>query len=202
MSVKKTEVDEKKIIDLYLAGYSQKDIIHKFNISSKNMRQILNQAGIETHNFRALDEDVTNVIIQLITSGVRFKDVERICDISFHATRDVVFRNNLQRASKRARYENGDMSVPDTYVRNAEFLKRYLKGESFCALCKEFSLSDEEIVFEFLSVNDREAARHRKKLKEKVLADAALNFSPTSIARKHKISMAIVKDMLRQQTEK
>lgn len=198
MSDESKNVTPAEIVELYKAGYSQKDIKQKFNLAAPTLRTILHSEGMETHKFRALDENVTNIIIQLISNGIRFADIEEVCSISFHATRDIVARHNLQRASRRARNSNSALALPADYKRKEKFLKRYLAGESFCSLCKDYHLSNEEIIYEFLSITPRQSSKHKRELTQKILADAADGFSPTAIARKHTISMAVVRAILRE----
>jgi len=185
-----------KILELYQEGYSQKDIAERCSITPKDIRQMLKEAGFETKRFRALDENTINIILQLITKGVQFKEVEDVCNIAVHATRDVVARNNLQRASKRARQEGTQLAVPEDFQKNPEFLIRYLAGESFCALCEEYRLSNDDIVNEFLSFTEAQVRQHNDMLKQKVREDASLHFSPTAIARRRRISMSVVRNIL------
>ena len=190
---------ETKIVELYDFGYSQKEISDKVKVSPQIIRGILKNNGFETRKFRALDEQVTSIIISLVKSGVYFAEIEDVCGIAFHAIRDVVARYNLQNASRRARGGNS-MPMPvvaDGYLRNPEFLKRYLEGESFCALCKYYELSDEQILNEFLSIDKDQVKIHKAVLKDKIIADATHGFSTTSIARRHTVSMSIVRGILR-----
>ena len=77
-----------------------------------------------------------------------------------------------------------------------------MNGNSFCAVCKALSLSNEEILYEFLLLDKEQILRHKKKLKKRVLADAKLEFSPTAIAKKHVISLAIVRRILKEDASK
>lgn len=189
---------EEKILSLYRAGHSQKDISIKLKITPLTIRKILQDNGYETHNFRALNENVTNVILLLVRNGVLFSDIENICQISFHAIRDVVARHNLQYESKRVRNKQPPV-LADGFEQNRKFVKKYLSGASFCSLCEEFEFTDEDILNMFLSLDESQILTHKESLRKKVLKDAKKKLSTTAIARKHCISMAIVRNILRQE---
>lgn len=191
---------EEKVVEYYDDGYSQKDISAILKISPLITRRILQENGFETRSFRALDDHVMNIVIQLVSKGVLFTDIEDICDIAFLAIRDIVARNNLQYVSRKVRNNNPELAIlPEGFVRNVEFAERYRAGESFCTLCKAYELSAEQILNEFLSVTKEDIQAHKVMFQEKVLADVKLNFSTTAIARRHCVSMSIVRKILREQ---
>lgn len=190
-----------EILSLYRAGHSQKDISAQLKITPLTIRKILHENGFETHRFRALNDATTNVILLLVRNGVYFADIENICDISFHAIRDLVARHNLQYESKRVRNSKTGVSVSAGFQKNSEFLERYLSGESFCSLCKNYEFTNEQILNEFLSMERSQIDIHKRSLRNKIIDDVQHNLSTTSIARKHGISMAIVRDILCEESE-
>lgn len=199
-ALEKNQAEE--IISLYRAGHSQKDISAQLKITPLTTRKILRENGFETHRFRALNDATMNVILLLVRNGVYFSEIEDVCDISFHAIRDLVARHGLQYESKRVRNTKPAAEVSEGFQRNEEFLERYLCGESFCNLCKIFEFTNDQILNEFLSMERDQIDIHKKVLRSKVVDDVQHNLSMTSIARKHCISMAIVRDILREESEK
>ena len=189
-------ISAEKVLELYKAGHSQKDIAEQYKLKPIIVRQILKEKGYNTCRFRALDDHVMEMIILLISHGIQFMDIEKVCHISAHATRDVVARYKMQRTSKRARRDNKLPVLPEGFVQNSSLLERYLEGESFFALCKDLSLNEQQILLEFTAITGEQIQQHTQMLRKKVLQDYKDHFSPTAIARKHTISMSVVRRMV------
>ena len=188
-------IDDSTIISLFRAGYSQNDIASRYNVSVLHTRAVLQDAGEDTRGFRTLSDTAQRVIALLVQSGVYYRDIETVCDVSFHAVRDFVERRGLQ--GQRG-HRIVTFSVPKSlkFTREAEFLQGYLSGISFFGMVSLLSLDDTEIVLAHRAVSAEQIVKHRANLRIWIEQEHLNGLSPAGIARKLDISRSIVRDIL------
>lgn len=195
MTNSRLPIDDSTIIALFRAGYSQNDIVGRYNVSVLHTRAVLQSAGEDTRGFRALSDTAQRVIELLVQAGVYYRDIETVCDVSFHAVRDFVERRGLQ--GKRG-HRIVTFSVPmDTpFKRKDEFLQGYLSGISFFGMVSLLSLDDPEIVLAHRSISAEHIVKHRANLRARIEQEHTSGLSPAGIARKLDISRSIVRNLL------
>lgn len=188
-------IDDNTIIALFRAGYSQNDIASRYNVSVLHTRAVLQNAGEDTRSFRSLSVTAQRVITLLVKAGVYYRDIETVCDVSFHAVRDFVERQGLQ--GKRG-HRAVTFVVPRSleFKREDEFLQGYLSGTSFFSMVSLLSLDDTEIILAHRSVNSEHIVTHRSNLRNRIEQEHTNGLSPTGIARKLDISRSIVRNLL------
>lgn len=193
-------ISDTEIIDLYSAGHSQHDISRRYDVSLVHTRHVLRSAGFKTNTFRSLSHTMIRVINQLVVDGVIYRDIETICDLSFHAVRDHVLRTKVK-TSTPAAFRVGAESSHHKTVFDSEtchsFLEGYRSGKSFCALVDELHLSDEAIFDAFCSVKNEDIAKHRANLARCIEIKHAQGYSDAAVAKKLDISRSIVRARLR-----
>lgn len=188
-------IDDSTIIALFRAGYSQNDIASRYSVSVLRTRAVLQEAGEDTRGFRSLSDTAQRVITLLVQAGVYYRDIETVCDVSFHAVRDLVERHGLQ--GKRG-HRTVTFVVPNSleFKRKSEFLQGYLSGTSFFGMVQRLSLDDTEIVMAHRIVNAEHIVQHRSNLRTRIEREHASGLSPAGIARKLDISRSIVRNLL------
>lgn len=195
MADTRSPIDDSTIIALFRAGYSQNDIANRYNVSVLHTRAVLQRAGENTRGFRALSDTAQRVIELLVQAGVFYRDIETVCDVSFHAVRDFVERRGLQ--GKRG-HRTVTFIVPKglKFQRMDEFLQGYLSGTSFFSMVSLLSLDDTEIILAHRAVSAEHIVKHRANLRIRIEQEHAEGLSPAGIARKLDISRSIVRDLL------
>jgi len=193
-------ISDTEIIALYRAGHSQNDITRRYDVTVLHTRRVLRSAGFNTNAFRALTHTMIRVINQLVVDGVIYRDIETICDLSFHAVRDHVLRTKVKTSTPAAFRVGAESShhntVFDLRFRD-RFLDGYRSGKSFCALVDELNLSDESIFDAFCSIKNEDIAKHRANLARCIEIEHAKGFSDAAVAKKLDISRSIVRARLR-----
>lgn len=180
-------ISDKKIIELYLSGYSQNDIVANYDVSVFYTRSVLSAAGFNTRGFRALSPAAMKVIEVLVNSNVKYFDIEKVCDISFHAIRDYVKRSNCK--EKKSGTEN-----KISFYQKAEFLEAYRTGNSFCYLYSAMSLQEGEILPAFKCIQEADVAVHRDNLQRKIKKFREKGLSDAGITQKLNISRSILRN--------
>lgn len=188
-------IDDSTIISLFRAGYSQNDIASRYNVSVLHTRAVLQSAGEDTRGFRALSDTAQRVIELLVQAGVYYRDIETVCDVSFHAVRDFVERRGLQ--GKRG-HRTVTFVVPKglAFKSKDKFLQGYLSGTSFFSMVSLLSLDDTEIVLAHRAVSAEHIVKHRANLRIRIEQEYTKGLSPAGIARKLDISRSIVRNLL------
>ena len=181
-------IDDATIISLFRAGYSQNDIVSRYDVTVLRTRAVLQGAGEDTRGFRTLSDTAQRVIELLVKAGVYYRDIETVCDVSFHAVRDFVERRDLQ--GKRGHRK--DMVFED----KSEFLQGYLSGISFFSMVSLLSLDDTGIVLAHRAVSAEHIVKHRANLRIRIEQEHTKGLSPAGIARKLDISRSIVRELL------
>lgn len=185
--MKRLPISDKKIIELYSSGYSQNDIVEQYDVSVFYTRSVLSAAGFNTRGFRTLSPAAVKVIETLVNSDVTYFEIEKVCDISFHAIRDYVKRSNCRERKK-------DFKNMSSFPRKSEFLEAYRKGDSFCYLVNTLSLGDSEILSVFNCIREDDVAVHRDKLQFQIEKYRAEGLSDAGITQKLNISRSIVRN--------
>lgn len=195
MTETRLPIDDSTIISLFRAGYSQNDIVSRYNVSVLRTRAVLQNAGEDTRGFRALSDTAQRVIELLVQAGLYYRDVETVCDVSFHAVRDFVERRGLQ--GKRG-HRAVTIIVPKDLVfeDKDEFLQGYLSGTSFFGMVDLLSLSDTDIILAHRSVSAEHIVEHRANLRIRIQQEYTKGLSPAGIARKLDISRSIVRNLI------
>lgn len=185
-------IDDKQIISLYQSGLSQNDIAAIYKVSLSRTRSVLKDAKFDTRGYRALNEWQKRVIVALVRSGVRYLEVERVTDISFHALRDYIGRIprlTNRRTTPPVRVEPCPRRLP---CKN-ELIYKFRCGTSFSKLAARYNLHERQILDFYHSIDEEILSEHRTALHEMILKDLADGLSVSIIARKYWISRAIVK---------
>lgn len=179
---------------MFRAGYSQNDIVSHYNVSVLRTRAVLQNAGEDTSRFRRLSDTAQRAIEILVRSGVFYRDIEAVCDVSFHAVRDFVERKGLQ--GKRGHREI-TFSVPANkrFRKRTAFLQGYLNGISFFRMVAVLDLTDTEIVLAYRSIQESQIVEHRSNLRLRIEHEHKLGLSQAGIARKLDISRSIVRNL-------
>jgi len=198
LTVTKGLIDDSDIVEMYKKGFSQNDISEIYGLPVIKIRAVLKAAGFETKDFRALNDEISRIIILLINNGAQFKDIEYVCDVSHYAVREVVASNGLKRVSKKARYSLPPFEPNTSFNGIDYFIESYMNGKSFCYLCNEMKLSDNEILSLYFILVKENLDKHKEALKQLIINDSAYPFSNTALGKKHYISMAIVRKILRE----
>lgn len=188
-------IDDATIISLFRAGYSQNDIVSRYDVTFLRTRAVLQGAGEDTRGFRTLSDTAQRVIELLVKAGVYYRDIETVCDVSFHAVRDFVERRDLQgkRGHRRVTFTvPKDMVFEDKF----EFLQGYLSGISFFSMVSLLSLDDTGIVLAHRAVSAEHIVKHRANLRIRIEQEHTKGLSPAGIARKLDISRSIVRELL------
>lgn len=195
MTETRLPIDDSTIISLFRAGYSQNDIVSRYNVSVLHTRAVLQNAGEDTRGFRALSDTAQRVIALLVQAGVFYRDVETVCDVSFHAVRDFVERRGLQ--GKRG-HRVVTFVVPEDFVFESKdkFLQGYLSGISFFNMVTLLSLSDTDIILAHRCVSAEDIVTHRANLRTRIEQEYIKGLSPAGIARKLDISRSIVRNLI------
>lgn len=192
----KAPITDEEIIELYKKGVSQKDIAKKYSVSLGRTQKVLQSAGFPTHSYRAIDNDMKTYVTILINDGCSYFQIEKICDIAFHAVRVIVENNNLLGVSNKARYRKSKEDIVE-YLPLPEyepFLTDYRNGLSFVFLCNEYSFNAEQVIYVFNLISDEDIEQHKKALTEKILSLNEKGFlSAASIAKQMDISPSIVR---------
>lgn len=188
-------IDDSTIISLFRAGYSQNDIATRYSVSVLRTRAVLQDAGEDTRGFRFLSDTAQRVIALLVQAGVYYRDIETVCDVSFHAVRDFVERQGLQ--GKRG-HRIVTFVVPKSlkFMKEEEFLQGYLAGISFFGMVSLLSLDDTEVVLAHRAVSAEHIVKHRANLRICIEQEYTNGLSPAGIARKLDISRSIVRSLL------
>ena len=189
-------IDDAQIISLYQEGYSQDDIVNQYEIPAWYTRRVLKKAGFKTDNFRCLDDYIVNIVILLIQNGMLFQDIVDVCDISYYTIRDIVRKNNLQYISKKVRNDSSDIEIDSAFNKSVKFLREYNSGKSFCCVCRDLALSDKEILSAFHLIKCSDLTKHRNRLNSIILTALEEKYSITSVARKHMISISVVRSAM------
>ncbi len=184
--MKRLPIKDKEIIELYKTGYSQNDIVKQYDVSVIYTRSVLSAAGFNTRGFRALSPAAMRVIEALVKSGVRYIDIEAVCDLSFHAIRDYVKRSDC-----RSRKDNLLFNL--AFSRMSEFLKAYRDGYSFCYLLEDMSIEDDEIFSAFQGIKEEDIAVHRDNLHSHIEKCRNDGLSDAGITQKLNISRSVVR---------
>ena len=180
-------IKDQEIIELYKSGYSQNDIVKQYDVSVTYTRSVLASAGFDTRRFRTLSSTAVKVIETLVDAGIRYVDIERVCDISFHAIRDYIKRSDYRARTKKSPLTNSAFShMP-------EFLKAYREGYSFCFLLESMSLEDSDILPAFRCIQEEDIALHRDKLRIKIEECRKAGLSDAGITQKLNISRSVVR---------
>lgn len=95
MSAKRLLLSDEQIIALYDFGLSQKEIVQQYPVSVSRTRAVLQAAGFDTRGYRALSGNAMRVMKVLTMASFHGHDIDAVCDLSFHALRDVLERNGL-----------------------------------------------------------------------------------------------------------
>lgn len=188
-------IDDNTIIALFRAGHSQNDIVSRYNVSVLRTRAVLQNAGEDTRGFRALSDTAQRVIQLLVQAGVYYRDIETVCDVSFHAVRDFVERRGLQ-GKRGRRIVSFVVSKESAFESKDTFLEGYLSGTSFFSMVSLLALDDVDIVLAHRAVTAEHIVKHRANLRTRIEQEYAQGLSPAGIARKLDISRSIVRDLL------
>ena len=188
-------IDDSTIVALFRAGYSQNDIVGRYNVSVLHTRAVLQDAGEDTRGFRALSDTAQRVIALLVQAGVYYRDIETVCDVSFHAVRDFVERHGL-RGERGHRPVSFVVPGDTVFVSKDDFLQGYLSGTSFFGMVTRLSLDDTEIVLAHRSISAEHIVQHRANLRLRIEQEHTNGLSPAGIARKLDISRSIVRNLL------
>lgn len=188
-------IDDSTIVALFRAGYSQNDIVGRYNVSVLHTRAVLQDAGEDTRGFRALSDTAQRVIALLVQAGVYYRDIETVCDVSFHAVRDFVERHGL-RGERGHRPVSFVVPGDTVFVSKDDFLQGYLSGTSFFGMVTRLSLNDTEIVLAHRAISAEHIVQHRANLRLRIEQEHTNGLSPAGIARKLDISRSIVRNLL------
>ena len=192
MVEEKATIGEKQIIALYQAGYSQNDIVSKYQVSVHKTREILKRANFDTRSYRSLNETMKKVIFTLVKAGVYYLGVERVTDISFHAIRQYIL-HQLPIEDRKSVPPKAQDYNPAKLRNLNQLFSAFIAGESFCSLVDRHCLSEEDIIRFYLALDDDTLAAHRDSLKSLILSDIEDGLNQTFIAKKRMISRSIVK---------
>lgn len=191
-------ISDAEIIALYSAGHSQHDITRQYDVSVLHTRCVLRKAGFNTHEFRSLSHTMVRVVKQLVPRGVIYRDIETVCDISFHAIRDYVLRTQLKSSVPAAcRVEISHHTTDFTDRTRLNFLAGYRIGKSFCSLVEELNLSDNGIYAAYSAVTNEDIAQHRANLSRSIEIEHVKGLSDAAVAKNLQISRSIVRACLR-----
>lgn len=117
---------DKKIIEMYKAGYSQKEICDQLEAQFNYVNKVLNDYGFNTHDYRHIPTFLKEIICYMIKEGYEQKEISEILDISIHVVRSVCSQNDLQGvAQSKRKKDNNDLIV-----------KYYLEGKSMSEISK------------------------------------------------------------------
>lgn len=104
-----------KIIDLYEQGYPQKEICGILDLPYYKVNDVLKEQGYNTHSYRNIPEETSNMICLLIKEGYLHSVIADIMDTSVYIVRSVARRNNLQGVTINKRREDLENEVIDNY---------------------------------------------------------------------------------------
>lgn len=191
-------ISDAEIIELYRAGHSQHDITRRYDVTVLHTRDVLQNAGFNTHNFRSLSHTMIRVVRQLVPNGVIYRDIEAVCDLSFHAIRDYVLRTQLKSSVPAAfRVDHSHHKHNFSTMTRRNFLSGYRAGKSFCRLVDELDLNDQAIYAAYSAVTHKDIVQHRANLGRIIEIEHAKGFSYTAVAKNLDISRSIVRARLR-----
>lgn len=193
MATIRSAISDDEIIELYRSGYSQNDIVRNYQVSVQRTRSVLQDAGFDTRGYRALSDTMKLVIMTLVRHGVYYLDIERVTDLSVDAIRDYVTRR-MEPILNRSKTPPAQRipSVEEFPARDT-LTREYASGDTFCSLAEAHDLTEQDILFFYLSVTDDILTRHRKALRKNILASLAEGASIAQVARKNHISRSLAK---------
>lgn len=180
---------EQEIISLYQSGISQKDISNQLGIGVKKIRSVLRTVGFDTSAYLRIPPEFEEVLLILLNAGISYRAVSEVTEISFHVIRDI-----SERHSGRPRSRAYRKPLPySATAREQGFLSRFLSGESFCAICTQLKLREEEILRCFGLVDLSVFAQHSAALRSLLKGEDISQYHERSLARKYGISTSVVK---------
>ena len=186
------QIPVQEIIDLYRSGMSQKDISTHLSVGLKKIRAILRKEGFNTTAYLRIPPEHEEVIHTLLRSGISYRAVSELTDISFHVVRELAQRH--PDPCRRRAYRK--LLSASSNVRDQEFLTRFLAGESFCVISVDLKLSEEEILRCCCLIDIADLARHSESLRARLKGEALNQCHERSLARKYGISTSVVKAYL------
>lgn len=188
-----------RIVALYQAGYSVKDISAQCRLSVITVRARLKAAGFDTRAYRKASQSNKQRVLQLINAGYSYTQIEGLLHISTHLVREIVSENGLvgfiPRTRRVVELEASEDAVMADAVRELRAL--YFSGNYGLAKCAEITNASDDVFLQFVyHLTGEDKRLHQKNLVKAVKKLYQSGTPITAIAKTMDISPSIVKKIL------
>lgn len=124
-----------KIINMYSAGYSQKEICEKLKVSFYIVNRCLKDNGFSTHAYRSLPCETIQNICFMVKEGYEQKYICEVLDVSIYVVRDIVRRFSLQNMAKNKKLKQLEDKV----------VKLFKEGDSIHEIMMKLHISNHTV---------------------------------------------------------
>ena len=188
-----------RIVGLYQAGYSVKDISAQCRLSVITVRARLKAAGFDTRSYRKASISNKERVLQLIDGGYSYSQIEGLLHISTHLVREIVSEKGLVGLVPRVRRQVSLEEPEDAGLEETVCGLRglYFSGNYGLAKCAELADASEEAFLWFVyHLTGEDKRLHQKNLTKNIKKLYQSGTPVTAIAKTMDISPSIVKKIL------